>query len=405
MVQYDKKVLNKLLDSYEESTLFTGKNKISVNISFPFNRKLMPVYFDENSLAYEDIHAAMKELEKKEFIYIVWKKKKENHIISKIVLRVENVGQVYDYVKRIPKSNLISENIQLLEEMQGKYKTPICTSFIEYLIYKVKNNQTVKELIDLKEISKTEKLINGIAQIEENNKECYIREFSIKCFHDSKTFESLKGKIKKVFQMFGKDLEEKGLEEILAEYKIYHTPNYVYFKGNIRIYIQGQELDIGALKQGIGVSGEDIENIRFKNLSSVKKVITIENLTSFFRWTEQDCLIIYLGGYHNSIRRALLEIIYSMLPDIEYYHFGDIDAGGFDIYEDLCGKTNIPFKTYKMDLKTLKMYQKYGKPLTPNDRIRIEKLLLKGEKKGYEEVLNYMLLNNVKLEQECIIRD
>lgn len=163
MVQYDKKVLNKLLDSYEESTLFTRKNKISVNISFPFNRKLMPVYFDENSLAYEDIHAAMKELEKKELIYIVWKKKKENHIISKIVLRVENVGQVYDYVKRIPKSNLISENIQLLEEMQGKYKTPICNSLIEYLTYKVKNNQTVKELINLKNISETEKLINGIA--------------------------------------------------------------------------------------------------------------------------------------------------------------------------------------------------------------------------------------------------
>lgn len=402
MVQYDKKVLDKLLDSYEKSTLFTGTNKITVNISFPFNRKSMPAYFDENSLAYEDIHVAMKELEAKNFIRIEWKKKKENHIISKVILRMENVSKVYDYVKRIPKSDLILENIQLMKKMKGKCKTPICTSLIEYLICKVESNQNVNEFIDLKKMNETEILINGIARIEENHRECYIREFSIKCFHDSKTFELLSGRIKKVFQMFGRDLKDKDLDEILAEYKIYHTPNYVYFKGNIGICIQEREFDISVLKQGIGVSGEDIENIRFKNLSSIKKVITIENLTSFFRWTEQDSLIIYLGGYHNSVRRTLLRIIYQDLPDIEYCHFGDIDAGGFDIYEDLCCKTEIPFKTYKMDIKTLKKYERYGKPLTQNDRSRIEKMLTGENKREYEEVLIYMLLNNVKLEQECI---
>ena len=85
MVQYDKKIVNKLLDSYESSTLFTGKNKVNVHIAFLFNRSTLPVYFDESSLAYEEIHAAMQRLEQQGFIKIEWKKGKEGHIISKVV--------------------------------------------------------------------------------------------------------------------------------------------------------------------------------------------------------------------------------------------------------------------------------------------------------------------------------
>ncbi|OLR59402.1 hypothetical protein BHF70_07075 [Anaerostipes sp. 494a] len=32
----------------------------------------------------------------------------------------------------------------------------------------------------------------------------------------------------------------------------------------------------------------------------------------------------------------------------EYLHFGDIDAGGYEIYENLCRKTGIPFGMYRL---------------------------------------------------------
>ena len=83
----------------------------------------------------------------------------------------------------------------------------------------------------------------------------------------------------------------------------------------------------------------------------------------------------------------------------EYCHFGDIDAGGFEIYRDLCNKTGIPFRMYRMDLKTLKAYENYGRPLTENDRKRLQGMC------GWEEVREvalYMLEHDVKLEQECV---
>lgn len=86
-------------------------------------------------------------------------------------------------------------------------------------------------------------------------------------------------------------------------------------------------------------------------------------------------------------------------PEAEYRHFGDIDAGGFEIYRDLCEKTNIPFQMYHMDLETLKKYEKYGKKLTENDRKRLQEIQ---NQKSLEEVVRYMLEHDVKLEQECI---
>ena len=87
-------------------------------------------------------------------------------------------------------------------------------------------------------------------------------------------------------------------------------------------------------------------------------------------------------------------------PALGYYHFGDIDAGGFSILLDLRKKTGIPFLSYHMDLDTLKRYMKYGKSLTESDRKRLEKI---GKEKEFCEIIGFMLEENIKLEQECIV--
>lgn len=158
------------------------------------------------------------------------------------------------------------------------------------------------------------------------------------------------------------------------------------------------------LKQGIGVSGEDIKGIRIRGKEHIKKVITIENLTTFFRWKEEGSLIIYLGGYHNSVRRELLRMVYREIPDARYLHFGDIDVGGFRIYRDLCEKTQIPFQTYHMGIRELETYESYTKRLTENDKKGL-RMLIEKEMAGKGEnldVLWYMKEKSVKLEQEAV---
>ena len=280
-----------------------------------------------------------------------------------------------------------------------KGEIPITREFARYLQERLNNHQPVKEYIELSNIKDTRRLFEALLSVEKNRKPCYIREFSIEHFQDSKYFERIKNQVAKIFRRFHSEYDSMDTTEILAEYGIYHTPNYVYLKGDVMVMIDGEPIKLRTLNQGLGISGEDLRKVTFSDLSRIKQVITIENLTTFFRWHEPDSLIIYLGGYHNGIRRTLLKKIYQELPRISYYHFGDIDAGGFSILKDLRNKTGIPFQMYHMDIETLKYYERYGKVLTESDRMRLKEMEKDEE---LQEVVSYMLLHNVKLEQECV---
>lgn len=399
MVQYDRKVLNHLLDAYENSLLSTGENKRTIQIEFRFTKTSIPSYFDESSDEYENIHVLMKLLESKKLIRIIWKDNKQDYVIRKVRLTTDHIEEAYQYVRRKPKRGLEEENAALLQKYLN-VEAPVTAAFARYLLERLQTHKSVKEYIELENGKETEEFLRACVLVEQNRKPCYIREFSIKHFQDSKYFERIESRIAKVFRQFSEEYVEMDTLELLAEYGIYRTPDYVYFKGDAGISIGGKTIDLSLLKQGIGISGEDLSNIRFSNLSRVKKVITIENLTSFFRYWEEDSLFIYLGGYHNRIRRTLLKMIYETIPNAEYYHFGDIDAGGFSILLDLRKKTGIPFLSYHMDLDTLKQYMQYGKCLTESDQKRLRKI---GKEKEFCEIIGFMLEKNIKLEQECIV--
>lgn len=404
MAQYDRQILNTLLDSYERSLLFTGENKVSVSISFSFQPKTIPAYFETSSLAYEEIHENIKALEQREFLTIVWKGGKEDHIISKVLLNTKNLDAVYDWLHRIPKQTLLEKNSSLLTSLKVEYGTPISSRFMDYLQERIVNNRSVKEYIELSDLERTEQLIKALSLVEQNETPCYVREFSIRHFSDSKLFESMCGRLGRILHTFGGEDQERSLAELLAEYQIYDTPDYVYFKGNIVLETADGPLSVKGLQQGIGLSGDDLPQIRLCDVKQIKRVFTIENLTTFFRWQAQDSLILYLGGYHNARRRELLRKIYRALPQAEYLHFGDIDVGGFAIYEDLCAKTQIPFVPYRMDVAALEQYAAYTKVLTEHDRARIEAILAHRQP-AYAPVLVYMLAHNVKLEQECMVAE
>jgi len=401
MVRYEKYILNNLLDAYENSLLFSGENKVNIHVSFAFTKKNIPEYFDESSAIYEEIHAAIRLLEQKGYIQIKWKK--QDHIVQKVLLNEKLLEGIYRYVKRVPKAVHIAQTLQLLERLGRQNDSKTGRAFIDYLHCRISDAKSVKEYIDIEEPDKSEKLIKAIALIEQNQVSCYIREFSIRNFADSKVFEEMLPLIGKIMRRFGTGFEEMDTYAILAEYRIYHTPDYVYLKGSSGILRFGEShVVFSDLSQGVGMCGEDLANIELTETKKIKKVITIENLTTFFRWSEEDSLMIYLGGYHNGARRNLLQLIYRQVPAARYLHFGDIDVGGFEIYEDLRRRTGIPFQTYRMDTKTLKQYERYTKPLTANDRKRLERLIIRSREEAYVDTLQYMFAKGIKLEQEGV---
>ncbi len=405
MQPVENKILNDLLDKYENSKLSRGENQRAIRIAFPFKKSTMPKYFDESSLEIEMIHAVAEQMEREGLITIVWKNQKPGYIIEKLVLCENHVEQAYEKLGRKPKQEAEACTKHILEQFYQKTRGEVTRKFLSRMIARLEAEQSVKEYLDIMDYRKTEQLIDTLDKAEQNRKECYIREFSIEHFHDSKVFETLVPKICKIFREENEELAGFENEEILAEYQIYKTPGYVYMKGNVQIYSAGKQIaDISAFPEGIAVAvGNEEENpLHICPDQAIDKVFTIENLTSFYRFKQERSLVIYLGGYHNRSRRNLLMQIYQKLPDAQYYHFGDMDAGGFYILEHLKRKTGIPFEMFHMDIETLEKYEAYAKPLTENDRKRLkqlEKMELPDEER---KLIAYMLQKGRKLEQECI---
>ena len=187
-------------------------------------------------------------------------------------------------------------------------------------------------------------------------------------------------------------------ETVFDELYIVKTPSYVYFKGKGFLFMESEKpIDIVSFKNGLGISSADLIKIN-RITVNCNKIVTIENLTSFYTYNKDDSFCIYLGGYHNEARRTLLKAIFNCNKDKEYLHYGDIDAGGFMILKHLIEKTGIDFKTLNMDVATLNQYHKYWRPLSENDKFRLKKLL----NSEYIEPVKFMLENNCKLEQETL---
>lgn len=387
MTNYKKIILNFLLDKYERSKSFTGDNKIEQRFSVKI-ATLFPKYGDE---AEYDLFNALNEavLSLSEMDFVSFKRKK-NGVIESVLLKFTRLYDAYAYLTRTPKAETNRNLIGLLEQYDGK--NDLLTRFCTVQKERIAKNKRA-EYFD-GDIAEYEKLLKAVSMIFDEAEETFIRDFSIKVFGDSKSFESIKEKVKRLLFQYGDFPDE---ETVLEDLNIVKNPGHIYMKGSALIYICGQIIDLSKFRGDIAISSAllpDIERI----IVTGKRVLTIENLTSFHAFSEKDAFVVYLGGYHNTHRRHFIQQLFQDNPTAIYYHFGDIDAGGFYILLHLRNKTGVSFLPYHMDISTLQQYRDYTKPLTESDVRRLKKLA----DTEFSDTISYMLTNNCKLEQEAM---
>lgn len=407
MKRYDEKVLNMLLDKYEGSLLYTGKNQHNITIAIPIQKRSFPEYFDEASIQYDVIHEQLEMLEEKGYIRLVWKNKRRGHILEKCELVTEQADKIYQYLGRKTRAGKEQKVKEICEAYKGK--ADILDAFLDWVEERFGNEESVKKYVNLENVKDFERLCELIWHILTNDKECFVREFSVRYFHDSKLAEKEITKAVGVIVRFSPTdaLEDLESWEVLEEYNIYKNPSWLMLKGKAEFQLGASVVDLSTIPGGIGIANSDIGDICWNREKEPQRVVTIENLTSFHGWRKQTqaaCseLCIYLGGYHNRAKRIFLKNLYEAYPEAEYYHFGDIDCGGFRIWKDLCEKTGIPFETLHMDCGTYKQYLTWGKELTEGDRRLLRAMQEDAFFEGQKELFALMLTEGKKLEQECV---
>lgn len=397
-MNYEEKILTYLVENYRKSKKDLGDNK--TNRRTQVKPEKMYKKYNANDGDFEEItklNLAVENLIKLEFVYCT--KETFGTQIQSIFLMDERVQDAEEYLTG--QYGYISKDTQLkkLKHLIDTYQraSSICEKECAELSDSMKKRKIPKNLHELDDVFK------AVAFIEKNQEELYLREMSMKVYGDSKYFEEITSQ--SVCNMLRKhsqhSLKEGELQdEILLLYHIAKEPQKLCIKGKAILTMSGIEVDISGFQEGIEFRASDLENLESVKLL-VPNFMTIENRTSYLRYHKEDTVVFYLGGYGNRFQRDFIKNVYASNKEAHFYHFGDIDAGGFWIHQNLCEITGVNFELFGMSLEELKKseFATCLHSLSTNDRTRLQELK---KYKEYEEVISYMLQNNVKMEQEIV---
>lgn len=397
-----KQILQKLLTKYESSKTYKGTNSVVQNFSIKPTDIFKEYEKDSTDInVIEDFEKQCKLLESEGLIQLAWKYERIAKIIS--IATEENWNKIRIILCVKDKKERRKADIAFYSSIyEDSNSEQIVKDFCKYQIERLEND---KEAEYFQEDSKN--IISLLNFILKNKYEILERELSISVLANSKTWEEkYKRKVLKVLRqskhfdsLIENCADEKEINKvILEECNVYSNPSYVYFKGNGKITFENGECLTVYTDIPFALYSPSINKITSFEIED-SKIMTIENLTSFNRIKESETFFIFLSGYHNSVKQLFLEKIYQQNTNKAYYHFGDIDPDGFFILGNLQKKTHIDFIPYKMGIEELEKYSDFSKTLEENDITKANSLIEKGK---FIEIMNYMLENNIKLEQEII---
>ena len=388
--------LNMLLDMYENSVTYKGQN--IKNQSFAI--KPEKIFYDYNGdyTDQDEVNQFNREMQSlMEFEFVLLDYERGIPVISKIKLNTNSINEIYSVLKREDITEKRKREVEMYSQYMGIHY--IMDAFCKKQIERLNDYKDAKYTSDTAiNILKLLKYVLG------NNSDIMERELSVAVLGDTKLFEkSYKSRICSIIEEYGEldlsALDKKEKEKvILEEYQVFSNPSYVFFKGNIDIhYIDGSSISVTP-DNPIAILSEAIAQIEMIKVNS-NRIVTVENLTSYNRMNDNKSTFIYLSGYHNTAKQRFLKKIAENNSGVSWFHFGDIDPDGYFILKNLVEKTGISFVPLYMDVKQLINYRQYCKPLEKNDMVKANSLL---KVHFYDEVMEFMLANNCKLEQEII---
>lgn len=391
-------LLNRLIKDFYNSKLSKGGSTRNLKIKLTIKDAELSTYTGRDSFKYiESNDAELASLEKKGYIIV---RRDYAHQLQSVEL---NIGAVDDIRKAIGIEDRDAILASILKILQTVPNSKIVQAFADAEIAYIKDKFCWHKSYfkDEKELSAIIRVLDAMSR---QTEEIMERDFSVTVLSDSKAFGALKNKVITILKKFDESLimtDDETDEEILLNYNIVKNSTYALVKGELNFKLNNQSIELKKLGFEYSLSDEMIKQIKLLP-SSLTKLITVENLTTFYKFNEENAVIIYLAGFHNHTKQLLLNKIYKNFEGLECYHFGDIDAGGFMIYNNLVSSTGISFKPYKMGIAELVAHQDNLKTLTENDRVRLTNMQSKNEYAIFHEVITYMLENNVKLEQEIL---
>lgn len=348
------------------------------------------------------------DMDKEGLIKLKWYDR--NNLIEKIHFNLKDMDLFYSIAGVVPKDNILSSLESELERLYNRVNVNWIKLFAQDLLSEVKLKKKIPSILE----QKKEKLflaLLGIDDIVINNDSMLERVFSKKYLGNSKVFEkyirkSLITVVKKYNPHIDTEMEDV---DVLSEIGIIKTDNDLHLKGNIQINIDGKIIDLDSFPRGVGIDSFTLDDIEIVG-SNIDRVISVENKANFIYEMQQakpKDFIVFSAGFYNPKQRKFLCKLREFIDkkgNVEYYHSGDLDLGGLNIFNHIKTEIFPCLLPYKMDNKIFYEYIEFAELIEDDKYVgKLNSLLSKDSFACFHEVIKSMVAENKFLEQESLL--
>lgn len=412
-MDYKKIVLNRLLDKYERSKAYLDGCSVR-RIMLKLCSGDMPEYNLEDTPVRELVNSMIQDLAEDGIVKFEWMRFERGNIIDRVWLCLDKTEHAYREAGRVPKKGKADLVLKRIREALPGITQPWIEDFFKEALDFIDAKKSITPYLpgDTGTALAVLKALMAIDSLD--GEECPERVFSIKCFGDSKYFERyvkkrVAGIIRQYLVKEGDFIERPADDEMLAQVGIVKAFEQVEFCGNVSGRLYGKPVDFSTFRHGIAINSRTVKDLEVTGIGEVKKVLFIENRTNYMKYVSTDKagdqLVIFHGGFYSPAKGVFFQKVYEagQRAGAEFYHWGDIDIGGFRMFKRL--KENIipGLKPYLMDRKAFMSKEKYWLPFNKKYQKALERML---DDKGYSEfhkVIETMLQVRARLEQEAFL--
>lgn len=394
-------ILNLLLDRYERSKHYQEPGGSARSIFLRFDRETLPDYWDERRWQRRtDLNQATRLLEAEGLVQ-VRSSRYSPHEIERVDLVLDRVDAAYQRVGRAPRRQLEEALAAVARSWAARWAGDWRHSFAQSMESGVAEYGKLPAGFKPGEQALLEDLCRTLDALGPAglHPEVPRRLFSQRVLGDSKRFEAIQGRVVRVLREFWPTPLPEADRESLAEVGILENPGQVLLAGPVVL----DDLSVAAVEDAVGLPSSFVERCSVTRLEA-DSVITVENLTSFYQVVQARlprAVVVYLGGYHNRIRRQLL-LKLAGASTLEFWHWGDMDLGGFRIFVHLQERTGLPLKPLMMDRATYLDHCARGMDCTPAYLRELAGLLGQTAFAPFQETIQEMLGRKKRVEQESV---
>lgn len=152
---------------------------------------------------------------------------------------------------------------------------------------------------------------------------------------------------------------------------------------------------------------QDITAANLRISKNVRRILSIENKANYFDYIgkhrKTDDLVIYHGGQYSPTKRLFFQAVADASMNLPWYHWGDIDYGGFSMLARLRREINVNVQPYRMSKQELITYAPFAISFASQYSAKLQSLVVNSDLSDCVECINYMLEKKIRLEQEALL--